>query len=406
MTRHAPTQARAVALMVLFVVTPGVIAQNSASSPRRPAPQGGAKVITVWKVGDPYTGATPDTAVPPSLELAAEKLGYGLRAEAFPIQGFASLFFRAFENHQPPDILVFNNFGVLEGASTPIGSFTGIGTDPSIHAALVQVTESLRALEGLGWEYLIRTSPNFEAAQAVALRPPECAANQGAALPPDLGEITVRSASAYLENSPSVRNFEDPDRLHTDVTEQKERHVLTIKACGYWGTDHLAFVPAIASYTSPGTIGWVSSLMVFRKQSDPWRLLAASTDPVSNKSFVSQIPAVVRLITKPWTPSNASEPPSLVSPQDGAFPAAAPGARFGDFSWHPSPSGGEVAEIAEFAYHNDARLFAIFFSGPAPATEHCSAGMLWTARGIWRWRVWSISESGGVSFSQSRFFTE
>jgi len=268
MTRHGPTQARAVALMVLFVVTPGIIAQSSASSQHRPAPQGGAKVITVWKVGDPYTGTTPDTAVPPSLELAAEKLGYGLRAEAFPIQGFASLFFRAFENDQPPDILVFNNSGVLEGISTPIGSFSGIGTDPAIHAALVRVTESLTALEGRGWEYLIRTSPNFEAAQAVALRPPECAANQGAALPPDLGEITVRSASAYLENSPSVRNFEDPDRLHTDVTEQKERHVQTIKACGYWGTDHLAFVPAIASYTSPGTIGWVSSLMVFRKQSD------------------------------------------------------------------------------------------------------------------------------------------
>jgi hypothetical protein len=28
MTRHAPTPARAVALMVLFVVAPGVIAQN------------------------------------------------------------------------------------------------------------------------------------------------------------------------------------------------------------------------------------------------------------------------------------------------------------------------------------------------------------------------------------------
>jgi len=392
--------------VLLFLVTPCVLAQISASSPNPAAPQGGTKAITVWKVGDPYRGGTPDTAVPPSLELAAEKLGYGLRVEAFPIRGFASLFFRAFENHQPPDILVFNNYGVLEGISTPIGSFTGIGTDPEIHAALVRVTESLAALEGRGWEYLVRTSPNFEAAQALALRPPECAANPEAALPAELGDITTQSAHAYLENSPSLRNFEDPDRLHTDVTEQKERHVETIKACGYWGTDHLAFVPAIASYTSSGAIGWVSTLMVLRKQSDLWRLLAASTDPVSNKSFLSEIPDVVRLITKPWTPSNAPEPPSLVSPQDGEFPAAAPGERFGDFSWHPSPSGGEVAEIVEFAYQNDARLFAIFFSGPAPATEHCSAGMLWTARGTWRWRVWSISESGGMSFSQPRFFTE
>jgi hypothetical protein len=406
MTKHVPAQARAVALMVLFLVTPRVLAQNSASGPIPAAPQAGTKVITVWKVGNPHTGGTPDTAVPPSLELAAEKLGYGLRVEAFPIRGFASLFFRAFENRQPPDILVFNNYGVLEGISTPIGSFTGIGTDPEIHAALLKVTESLAPLEKRGWQYLIRTSPNFVAAQALALRPPECAADLEGALPAELGDIAMQAARAYLENSPSLRNFEDPDHLHTSVTEPKERHVDTIKACGYWGTDHLAFVPTIASYTSPGTIGWVSTLMALRKLSDQWRVLAASTDPVSNKSFVSEIPAVVRLITKPWTPSNTTEPPSLLSPPDGQFPAAAPGERFGDFSWHPSPSGGEVAEIVEFAYQNDARLFAIFFSGPAPATEHCSAGLLWTVRGTWRWRVWSISESGAMSFSQPRFFTE
>ena len=406
MTRHAPAQARAVALTVLFLITHRVVAQSSASSPNQAAPQGATKVITVWRVGDPYTGATPDTTVPPSLELAAQKLGYGLRVEAFPIRGFASLFFRAFENHQPPDILVFGNYGVLEGTSTPIGSFTGIGTDPGIHAALLRVTESLSALEGRGWEYLIRTSPNFEAARALALRPPECAVNPETALSAELGDITMQFARAYLENSPPLKNFEDPDRLHTTATEPKQRHVETIRACGYWGTDHLAFVPAIASYTSPEEIGWVSSLMVFRKLGDHWHLLVASTDPVSNKSFVSRIPAMARLITKPWTPSNTPEPPSLLSPPDGQFPAAAPGARFGDFSWHPSPSGGEVAEIVEFAYQNDARLFANFFSGPAPATEHCSAGLLWTVRGVWRWRVWAISESGGVSFSQSRSFAE
>ena len=395
MPSHAPAQARALVLLLLFVVIPGGA-----------APQGGSKAITIWRVGDPWMGSAPDTAVPPSLELSAKKLGYGLRVEAFPIQGFASLFFRAFQDHQSPDILVFNNHGILDGISTPIGSFTGIATDPAIHAALVQVTESLASLEGGGWEYLIRTSPNHEGARALALRPPECAAHAEAALPAGLDDITMQSVRAYLENSPSLRNFEDPDHLHATVTRQKERRVETVKACGFWGTDHLAFVPAIASYTSPREIGWISNLMVLRKQSDQWRLLAVSSDPVTNKSFVSQIPAMVRLITKPWTPSNALEPPSLVSPQDGNFPVAAPGARFGDFSWHPSASAGEVAEIAEFAYNGDARLFAIFFSGPAPATEHCSAGMLWTVKGTWRWRVWSISESGAVSFSQPRSFTE
>lgn len=176
--------------------------------------------------------------------------------------------------------------------------------------------------------------------------------------------------------------------------------------CGCWGTDHLAFVPAIVSYTSPGAIGWVSTLLVLRKQGEQWRLLAASTDPVSNNSFASQIPAMVRLITKPWTSSRVPEPPTLLAPQDGEFPVPAPGARFGDFSWHPSSSAGEVAEIAEFAYNGDTRLFAVFFSGPAPTTEHWSAGSLWTTGGEWKWRVWSISESGTVSFSPARSFTQ
>jgi hypothetical protein len=406
MTKHVPAEPRAAVLMVLILVTPAILAQNSPSNESRPAPQSGAKVITVWKVGDPYTGGTPDTAVPPSLKLAAEQLGYELRVEAFPIRGFASLFFRAFENHQPPDVLVFNYIGVLEGGSTPNGSVTGIGADPEIHAALLRVTESLAALEARSWQYLIRTSPNFEAARTLALRSPECAASADAALPPELSEIAMQAARAYLENSPSLNSLEDPDRLRTSVREPKERSVDTIKTCGYWGTDHLAFVPAIASYTSPGKIGWTSTMMAFRKLSDQWRLLTASTDPVSNQAFVSEVPAIVRLITKPWTPGIAPEPANLLSPPDGQYPAAAPGNRFGDFSWHPSPSGGEVAEIIEFAYNDDARLITVFFSRPAPATEHCSAGLLWTVPGTWRWRVWSISESGSVSFSQPRSFTE
>lgn len=222
MTTDTPAQARAVALVMLLFASRCVLAQNSASSPDPAVPQVGPKPITVWKVGDPWRGGTPDTAVPPSLELSARKLGYWLRVEAFPIQGFASLFFRSFENHQSPDILVFNNYGVLEGISTPMGSFSGIATDPEIHAALEQVTESLAALEERGWEYLIHTSPNYEAARALALRPPECAANLESVLPAGLSEIATQSATAYLESSPSLRNLEDPDRLHTSVIKQTD----------------------------------------------------------------------------------------------------------------------------------------------------------------------------------------
>jgi hypothetical protein len=360
----------------------------------------GAKVITVWKVESEYTGPIPDAAVPPSLERSAWKLGFGLKVEGFAIQGFASRFFRAFEDHQAPDILVFDNYGVLQGS----GDFPGIGTDPDIHAALLPVSESLSALLGPGWEYLIRTSPNHEAAQKLALRPPECPSTPEAPLPAGLSELAAQAARADLENSPSLRDLEDPDRLLTSPRKPIDRHVDEVKTCGGWGSDHLAFVQAVANYSSTEKVGWLTTLMVFRKQSDQWRMLVASTDPISNKPFVSQIPYLATLITQPWAPGTAPQPAEIVSPQDGQSPVPSPGARFGDFSWHTSPSSGEVAEIEEFAYDDDARLFAIFFSGPAPKTEHSSAGQLWTTGSTWKWRIWSISNSGAVSFSPAWSF--
>ena len=105
-----------------------------------------------------------------------------------------------FETNRPPDILAFDNFGILEGLATPHGQIQGIASDSEINAALEKVgvslpalqrpsskttTEpverrvrgSLTALEERGWEYLIRTSPNYQAARALAAQPPGCVAD-------------------------------------------------------------------------------------------------------------------------------------------------------------------------------------------------------------------------------------
>ncbi|MGE5326954.1 MAG: hypothetical protein ACM3NO_07935, partial [Deltaproteobacteria bacterium] len=147
-------------------------------------------------------------------------------------------------------------------------------------------------------------------------------------------------------------------------------------------------------------------LMVLRKESDTWSMLAASTDPETNTSLVGGLPALARLIGKPGSSSRATDPPSLLDPQDGEFPLPSQGLRFGDFSWYPSTSDTEVAEIAEFAHNGDSTLVGIYFSGKAPPTERLSAGRLPTVSGMWKWRVWSISDSGTVSLSETRSFTE
>ena len=93
-----------------------------------------------------------------------------------------------------------------------------------------------------------------------------------------------------------------------------------------------------------------------------------------------------------------------MAPEEGKAPEAAAGERDGHFEWQPSGSGNVVAEIVEFAYKNDARLFVRFSSGNAAASEQFSAGQIWYTRSTWRWRVWSISDSGAVSFSEARSF--
>ncbi len=380
------------------------------------APSSEAKTINVWTIADPWWGppragerwwcCIADDAVPASLETAAKSMGYRLKIEGVSTRDFAGRFFHAFEAHQPPDILVFIAPDARDGDSTLEDGQVRIATDPKVEASLVEATESLRALGGPGRVYLISDSPNYLAARALALRPPECPGNAQWPDLPGLSDFAMKAATAYLEGNPTLKNFEDPDRLHTDVLNPVVRRLEAIQPCGAWGNDQLAFVQMTASYTSPKAIGWVRLLMVLRKEHDPWRLLAASTDPVTNTLLVRGLPALARLMGRTGTSRRATDPPSLLDPQDGQFPLPPEGSRFGDFTWYPSTSDTEVAEIAEFAYNGDSRLIGIFFSGNAPATERLSAGRLRTVPGMWKWRVWSISDAGTVSLSESRSFTE
>jgi hypothetical protein len=69
------------------------------------------------------------------------------------------------------------------------------------------------------------------------------------------------------------------------------------------------------------------------------------------------------------------------------------------------PSEDVVAEIAEFSYHEEARLVLLPRRNPGvPRHVHDSAGQLWTTGGEWAWRVWSITRSGEITFSEMRTF--
>jgi hypothetical protein len=396
-----------------------VVATPSAEEPSTPASsRTEERVITVWKVGSPHSGETPDTTVPLDLERSAEQIDHRLKIEAFPAKDFAEAFFEAFKKNQEPDILAIDNYGIINGIRTSLGTFTGIESNDTVRQKLVGVTQSLKELEGPqgGWEFLLSTSKNYDAAKLLALRAPECDAGwKLTPLPPDLKGIAGRIGWAYLRgDATTLKTLDDADRIYTAVPDQNQLQVSETKECGYWGNDHLAFVPMVFTFELPKTLGRIAMLLVFRKQDSRWRLLAASTDPVSTKGFVEEIPGLVSLLRKAWTPDRKPIPAELLTPADGQFPQPAAGQRFGDFSWHPSTSTNVVAEIVEFAYtaaisgrpsNNDARLFIRLRSGNSPLKDQISDGQLWTTRGLWRWRVWSISDAGDVSISESRSFS-
>ncbi len=182
------------------------------------APAVGEGPIIVWRIGDPHTGDTPDTTVPLDLKLKVEKLGSGIRINAFPAKGFSQIFFDAFKSHQEPDIIAFDNIGILDGSTTELGKFAGIGSSPTLRKALIRVTGSLRDLTGGpegwqfgGWQFLVSTSKNYQAARALALQPPECDTKLVPEVPPPSGlqSISTQISAAFLEQSGSLKTYAD-----------------------------------------------------------------------------------------------------------------------------------------------------------------------------------------------------
>jgi hypothetical protein len=71
-----------------------------------------------------------------------------------------------------PDVLVFDNFGVMDGITTGLGHFEGIGQEPTLRRQFVKVTGAFDELLGpqRGWTYLFALSANHAAARTLALR--------------------------------------------------------------------------------------------------------------------------------------------------------------------------------------------------------------------------------------------
>jgi hypothetical protein len=371
-------------------------------------PAGGANdAIHIWVIGSPYEDSLP--AVPAAVRLREEAAvrGYDVAIDRFRARGFAAIFAEAVARGVAPDVLVFDNFGIMDGITTPLGRFVGIGKDPTRRPQFTKVTGVFDELMGprRGWAYLFELSARHDAAKQLALRAPACStAGQASSVHEELVQLATDVSTAFLKGDAiGVQGLSDPDRLPPTQRTRGAMNVGGVRVCGTWSTDKLAIATVNAAYESDDALGDARLLLVFRRPADRWQLLVVTRDPVSVGTFANDAPRLIARLSAEQRTGALPMPATLVDPVTGQMPRSRPSDHFGVFEWDSAASDDVVAEIGEFAYDEEARLFLVLPVQPG-GRQTISAGQLWTTRREWSWRIWSVSRSGDLAFSEARTF--
>jgi len=364
------------------------------------------QTVRIWTIGSPHTGNTPEQFVPAPIERGLSAKRLTVQVESFPARDLAPNLAKAIESGAPPDVLVVDNYGLVNGITTPLGRFEGIGRQEQIRRQLMWVKGSLDALLGPagGWTFLLSRSKNHSAVQDFVLRGPECSGASRAQLPRELERIVPRLATAYMQgNARILDDVADPDRMAALHPSQEPARVHDVAVCRAWSSEKLAIVSTSVSYEAETSIGHSPVLLVFRKPSSRWQLLVGSRDPITNRDFVRAFAALPKSLVRQAGPAQSPTLPVVLrSPAHGENPKPVEGARFGDFTWNANASEEIVTDIAEFAYKNDARLFVV--GRGDSGISRVSSGMMWHTRSEWKWRVWSLNRAGDLVFSEARTF--
>lgn len=378
-----------------------------------------SNLIHVWIVGSPYTGALPPEVVPRELSQRAENLGYKIEVESFRAGGFAARFRQALQDHHEPEILTFDNFGVISGANTPAGWVEGVDSDRRAASSLALVHESMTSLQSRGWVMLVRSAVNFDAARSLAMREPEC---ESTTIDPALqqaGEKAVLATRAYIEcDRSTLTSISDESRLVQQCfLPQSDSKMEAVKTCKVSGNQKLAFVSLVNTFSAevrePNAtfqlrqgmdLGQQSILAVLRNQGGTWRVLAITHDPVNTVTRNSRTSpnAFVNKLDQEQLPGVMPELARLLTP-DGVYPLPPRGERFGDFTWVPSRSTDVIGQVVEFMWGRDANWGLTRLAFLPPNENKLSTGYLMSG-GATVWRVWSINKAGEVAFSEQRYF--
>ena len=370
--------------------------------------------ILIWKVGSPHEGDIPANVIPSDFLMAGRELGYRFVMETFPAEGFAERFIEAQLDKVEPDILAFVSFGIINGTTTDLGNFAGIGT-----SSLVFVSESFESLEGDrgGWQVIISTSQHFNEVRSLAMAEAECDPRLEIQTPTGVNETELTQLARAIIVAYHGSDFE-LDQYLTDaaILSASSRHeevarlrwtggeVTNTAICAILGGEKLVFIYTVASFEAPEYLGRQSILLVMQKDQAGWHVVTISNDIVTTREIFNSIPKLTNLLVCPTTDTDHQlQPAVLLSPENGRYPLPTGGDFFGYFEWQPSPDSNVVAEVAEFSWGGTSRLFFRFRSQQGEVIDNVSAGQLYSGES-WLWRIWSISEDCTLAFSEVRFF--
>lgn len=147
-----------------------------------------------------------------------------MEVKALSAKDFANTLFAAIESNSEPDIIHINNYGLIEGITTDLGSFIGIASRKKVRDSLIAVQDALKSL-GRGWQFLVSTSRNYRKARALVMDVVTCSPIfsqdinelQNSELE-SIRSVAVSSAFAYLTcDTETMNRVSDESRLAPDA---------------------------------------------------------------------------------------------------------------------------------------------------------------------------------------------
>jgi hypothetical protein len=289
-------------------------------------------------------------------------------------------------------------------------------------SSLLLVHESLASLQQRGWVMLVRSATNYEAAKTLSMQPAVCDSQSGPVADSALRqaqEKAVFAARAYLGcDKSSLSVVSDESRLGQKCfLPDSDTQVQSVKACRVSGNRNLAFVNLVSNFSAQVRVphpdrrsvqsmdlGQQSILAVLRNQSGDWKVLAITHDPVNT---VDPRPLTTNTLDRSLddgqTAGIAPESARPLTP-DGVYPLPPRGERFGDFVWQPSQSTDVIGQVVEFVIgKDDSRGFTRLFFLPARDNKLSTGYLMSGGKSVWR--VWSITKTGDIAFSEQHSYT-